>query len=89
MRESRNRTPTDPRPLLVLDGAVFYWTDGAPKGSLSELLIGIGKVAFSTTHRFYLAAAKQDLFRGNPGNNIVFGMGFAKKPAAYFLSTNA
>mgnify|MGYP006198809477 FL=1 len=29
--------------LLVLDGAVFYWTDGAPKGSLSEGFRTLGR----------------------------------------------
>jgi ribose transport system permease protein len=29
--------------LLVLDGAVFYWTDGAPKGNLSEDFRTLGR----------------------------------------------
>jgi ribose transport system permease protein len=29
--------------LLILDGAVFYWTDGAPKGSLSESFRTLGR----------------------------------------------
>lgn len=29
--------------LLVLDGAVFYWTDGAPKGALSEGFRTLGR----------------------------------------------
>jgi ribose transport system permease protein len=29
--------------LLILDGAVFYWTDGAPKGSLTEGFRTLGR----------------------------------------------
>lgn len=29
--------------LLILDGAVFYWTDGAPKGSLTERFRTLGR----------------------------------------------
>ena len=29
--------------LLILDGAVFYWTDGAPKGSLTESFRRLGR----------------------------------------------